>query len=90
MSIFDKRSSYYEKKLFLLILALVSFNIFSQAEEDFATKVRGDKEVFVMSKFGSSKATVMLVWIHGDVSGGGAATYHFQIADRASNYLSKE
>jgi pimeloyl-ACP methyl ester carboxylesterase len=55
--------------------------------EDFATKVTGDHECIVMRRFGASDAgggRSMLIWLHGDVSSGGPAVYHFRAAEKAA------
>lgn len=52
--------------------------------EDFETNVSGASECLKMRRFGFSDPDVMLVWLHGDVSSGGPADYHFRIAGNAA------
>lgn len=42
--------------------------------------VPGKDQCLVMRKFGPESADVMVVWLHGDVSSGGPANYHFALA----------
>lgn len=53
--------------------------------DDFESKVSGVSQCLVMRRFGTTDPEVMLVWLHGDVSSGGPANYHFQIAEKAAN-----
>ena len=55
--------------------------------EDFETKVTGVSECLIMRRYGftgSSSPRTMLVWLHGDLSTGGPANYHFLLAERAA------
>jgi len=52
---------------------------------DNATKVTGGSECLVIRTFGARPTggqTTLVVVIHGDVSRGGPATYHFRLAER--------
>lgn len=51
--------------------------------EDFVTRVSGDSQCLVMRQFGDVRPDVLLVWLHGDVSAGGPANYHFAIAQKS-------
>lgn len=48
--------------------------------EDFETFVSGKEQCLVMKKFGSGTRGPMLIWLHGDLSSGGHANYHFLLA----------
>jgi len=48
--------------------------------EDFETFVSGKDQCLVMNKFGQNTGRVMLIWLHGDLSSGGHASYHFPLA----------
>jgi pimeloyl-ACP methyl ester carboxylesterase len=52
--------------------------------ENFDTQVSGVSHCLQMRRFGAAEPAVMVVWLHGDVSGGGPANYHFQAAQRAA------
>ena len=58
------------------------------ATEDFETHVSGETQCLIMRRFGVTEPDVMLVWLHGDVSSGGPANYHFRIAESAANEFS--
>jgi len=61
--------------------------------EDFETSVTGVSECLVMKKYGytgPSAPEAMLVWLHGDLSLGGPAEYHFPIAKRAAFLFEKD
>lgn len=58
--------------------------------EDYKTFVSGVKQCLVIRKFGSDKPDTLIVWLHGDVSSGGPANYHFSLAKRfAEKHRSK-
>jgi pimeloyl-ACP methyl ester carboxylesterase len=56
--------------------------------EDYELRVSGASQCLVMRRFGTTEPDVMIVWLHGDVSSGGPATYHFDSAERAVRELS--
>jgi hypothetical protein len=56
-------------------------------KEDFSLYISGKNECLVMRKFGSDKPKVMLIWLHGDISSGGPANYHFRDAETATSKL---
>ena len=58
--------------------------------EDFETHVTGDSQCLLMRRFGTSEPKTMIVWLHGDVSSGGPATYHFAIAKKAAETFAAE
>jgi hypothetical protein len=51
-------------------------------EEDFVAKVSGYSECLLMRRYGSTNPTSMVVWLHGNISSGGPANYHFPIAQK--------
>jgi pimeloyl-ACP methyl ester carboxylesterase len=59
----------------------------SLQSEDFETSVTGISECLLIRKYGfaeSMSPQAMLIWIHGDVSSGGPANYHFALAERTA------
>lgn len=52
--------------------------------EDFSTRVSGEAQCLAMRSFGDSAPEVMLVWLHGDLSSGGPANYHFAPAQASA------
>jgi len=58
--------------------------------EDFETRVSGTSTCLLIKRYGVSEpssAQAMLVWLHGDISAGGPATYHFALAEKAVDAL---
>ena len=55
--------------------------------EDYKLKVSGESECLLMRSFGASDPQVLIVWLHGDVSSGGPANYHFANAEQAVTQL---
>ncbi len=56
--------------------------------EDYELRVSGASQCLLMRRFGTTEPDVMVVWLHGDVSSGGPAEYHFPSAERAAQELS--
>jgi len=52
--------------------------------EDFETKVSGDAECLLMRRYGSTEPDAMVVWLHGNMTSGKPASYHFPIARKAA------
>jgi predicted esterase len=48
------------------------------------TKVTGVSQCLLIRQYGPADPTVMLIWLHGDVSAGGPAKYHFPLAQKAA------
>ena len=67
----------------LLAVAQTCFSATCETEE-FETRVSGVSQCLMMRRFGTTEPEVMLVWLHGDVSSGGPANYHFQNAEKAA------
>jgi pimeloyl-ACP methyl ester carboxylesterase len=57
---------------------------------DDESKVSGVSQCLLMRRFGSSEPAVMVVWLHGDVSSGGPADYHFAAAQKAVQDLAAD
>ena len=53
--------------------------------EDYETKVSGASQCLLMRRFGPAEADTLVVWLHGDISAGGPATYHFESAQQAAH-----
>jgi pimeloyl-ACP methyl ester carboxylesterase len=73
--------------LTLIVLAACSQSTLAAtcAPEDYELKVSGASQCLLMRRFGASDPDVMIVWLHGDVSSGGPANYHFANAEQAVN-----
>lgn len=56
--------------------------------DDFETRVTGVSHCLLMRRYGPAEPRALVVWLHGDVSSGGPATYHFAQAQRAANDFS--
>lgn len=52
--------------------------------EDFIHAVSGDAQCLAMRRFGDPLPQTLLVWLHGDVSSGGPANYHFNLAEKSA------
>ena len=55
--------------------------------EDYDLKVSGASQCLLMRRFGSTDPHLMIVWLHGDVSTGGPANYHFSSAEQTASQL---
>ncbi|MEP6739655.1 MAG: alpha/beta fold hydrolase [Caldimonas sp.] len=66
-----------------LLLAQACFGATCEAE-DFELKVSGASQCLLMRRFGPTEPQTMIVWLHGDVSSGGPADYHFAAAKKAA------
>src|SRR5678815_5215879 len=51
--------------------------------EDYELKISGTSQCLLMRRFGASDPDLMIIWLHGDVSSGGPADYHFASAEQA-------
>ena len=73
--------------LMLIVLAACSQSTLAAtcSPEDYELKVSGASQCLLMRRFGAIDADVMIVWLHGDVSSGGPANYHFVSAEQALN-----
>jgi pimeloyl-ACP methyl ester carboxylesterase len=52
--------------------------------QDAKTHVSGQEQCIVVKQFGSDAPENLVVWLHGDISSGGPANYHFETAERLS------
>ena len=60
------------------------------ATDDFETRVSGVSQCLLMRRYGPADPAAMVVWLHGDVSSGGPASYHFPIAQKAAGDLASQ
>jgi len=60
------------------------------ATEDHITRVSGEAQCLQMRRYGHPQPRVMLVWLHGDLSSGGPASYHFALAEQSAAALQAE
>lgn len=58
--------------------------------ENFENRVSGADQCLVMRRYGTTEPQTMVVWLHGDISSGGPATYHFAAAQRAAEELAAD
>ncbi|MDP5239067.1 prolyl oligopeptidase family serine peptidase [Uliginosibacterium sp. 31-16] len=72
------------KPIFASLLLLTSLPGFAEVcdAEDFTQKVSGASQCLLMRRFGSPTPDTLVVWLHGDVSSGGPANYHFPYAEK--------
>ncbi|HPT49860.1 MAG TPA: alpha/beta fold hydrolase [Accumulibacter sp.] len=56
--------------------------------EDFTHTVSGEAQCLAMRRFGDPQPRTLLVWLHGDVSSGGPANYHFNRAEKSATEFS--
>ncbi len=56
--------------------------------EDFEIKVTGVSQCLLIRLYGTTEPTTMVVWLHGDVSSGGPANYHFRLAQKTAEDFS--
>ena len=56
--------------------------------EDFETKVTGLSQCLLMRRYGPTEPRVLVVWLHGDLSSGDPASYHFPLAQKTAEDLS--
>ena len=57
------------------------------AADDFDTHVSGESQCLLMRRYGPIDPASLVVWLHGDLSSGDPATYHFPIAQAAAQAL---
>lgn len=77
-------------KSLILILIFASINCYADAcgdKEDHTFFVTGKDQCLVIRAYGSYKPKTMVVWLHGDVTSGGPANYHFSIAKKTISKL---
>jgi pimeloyl-ACP methyl ester carboxylesterase len=71
--------------LALLLLAAATAALAEPcATDDFESRVTGVSQCLLMRRYGPADPAAMVVWLHGDVSAGGPANYHFPIAQKAA------
>lgn len=74
------------KPFILLALLATGISQFAQAalceKEDFEQTVNGATQCLQMRRYGAENPQAMVIWLHGDVSSGGPANYHFLSAQQ--------
>jgi predicted esterase len=84
------------RDLLIRLLLLFCFSVSASAyadtckSDDYSVFVSGKEQCLVIRKFGTEKPKVMVIWLHGDVSSGGPANYHFPLAKRFADEHSAE
>lgn len=71
-----------------LVASLQAANAATCGTEDYETHVNGASQCLLMRRYGSVEPAAMVVWLHGDVSSGGPANYHFGVAQNSAAQLS--
>jgi pimeloyl-ACP methyl ester carboxylesterase len=71
----------------LLISSMWSLQAHSATCEtdDFTQFISGESQCLVMRRFGPEDPETIIVWLHGDVSSGGPANYHYSQASMAAS-----
>ncbi len=66
----------------VFLFCCIPFSVYAAPcqSEDFKTFVSGKEQCLVIRRFGTERPNAMVVWLHGDVSSGGPANYHFPSA----------
>ena len=67
-----------------LVILMHNVSAATCAAEDYEVHVSGASQCLLMRRYGSPEPEAMVVWLHGDVSSGGPANYHFAIAQEAA------
>lgn len=74
------------KVRFVALAALALLPVLGNAapceSEDFENRISGASTCLLIKRFGVTETGAgqpMLIWLHGDLSSGGAATYHFAL-----------
>jgi pimeloyl-ACP methyl ester carboxylesterase len=76
--------------LLLMLFAATGASAAPCEREDFETRVSGTAECLIMQRYGSTAPETMIVWLHGNVTSGGPANAHFQIAAQTAADLAAE
>ena len=78
----------------LIALALLLASLAASAEpcpnDSDKTRITGVSQCLLTQHFGTPGAEHLLIWLHGDVSGGGAAKYHLPIVQQTTEALAAE
>ncbi|MDD2732369.1 MAG: phage tail protein [Desulfuromonadaceae bacterium] len=51
-------------------------------KEEFEYRLSGNSVCLLMKRYGTTNPATMVVWLHGNISSGGPANYHFPIAQK--------
>jgi poly(3-hydroxybutyrate) depolymerase len=82
---------FMKTRLFIALLLLIQIPTIALAEpcskDDFETKVTGVSQCLLMRRYGAMEPNTMIVWLHGDISSGDPANYHFPLAQKAAEEL---
>jgi hypothetical protein len=76
------------RALFFILVTGTSAYAAPCTPEDFETKVTGVSHCLLMRRYGPAEPGAIVIWLHGDVSSGGPANYHFALAQRTAEHLS--
>ena len=76
------------RALFFMLVTGTSAYAAPCTPEDFETKVTGVSQCLLMRRYGPAEPGAIVIWLHGDVSSGGPANYHFALAQRTAEHLS--
>ena len=71
-----------------LVMSTHSVSAATCAAEDYEIHVSGISQCLLMRRYGSLEPEALVIWLHGDVSSGGPANYHFAIAQEAATQFS--
>lgn len=73
---------------FFMLVTTMSSYAAPCTPDDFETRVTGVSQCLLMRRYGPAEPSAMVVWLHGDVSSGGPANYHFALAQKTAENLS--
>jgi pimeloyl-ACP methyl ester carboxylesterase len=75
-----------ERMAVALLVIIIASSAFAEpcSTEISDTKVTGVSQCLLIKQYGPADPTVLLIWLHGDVSDGGPANFHFPLAQKAA------
>jgi len=56
--------------------------------DDFESQVSGASQCLLMKRYGTASPKGMVIWLHGDLSSGAPANYHFALAEQTAQLYS--
>lgn len=78
----------HARRAVVLLAACASASAFAQpCPQDDASRVSGVAQCLLVRAYGPARADVLVAWLHGDLSSGGRANYHFALAERSAAAL---
>jgi pimeloyl-ACP methyl ester carboxylesterase len=79
----------WRKVFVFLMLCLPGLSNAATCDTDnFETQVSGVSQCLMMKRYGADTPKAIVIWLHGDLSSGAAANYHFPLAKRTAEFFS--